>query len=426
MERYLGAVEHSYWLYNQFYPMDFATVAKLQGQFSFDRLSTVLRQVQQRHPLLRVRIAPDAIGQPKFVEADDEIPLRLVARTDDRHWQAELEVELAHSLDWQVAPLLRVVLLQSGAESELMIICHHAISDGLSGIYLMRNVLQGLGGKIFERSEFSATLSLESAIPGIAPSPEATAKPTDYIPTLSRRPRPHIRTVVLSPELTQQLIQRSRAEHTTVHGAISAAFLLALAQQDVKPSDVMRCLHPVNVRSQLSLPMPDGVGLYICFCMTAHSLQADSAFWDVARSVKSQLSQIDIAQQLVEERQLRQPAMANLTDATAFAEEVQSQYPCQLSVTNLGRIDMAQQYGNIRIEALHAPAVMPSVVGRIVGVATLGDRLALTISSTPLIDVDRAESDWAATAFLSAGVKRLELAVQAIHRNDPKASLLTL
>jgi hypothetical protein len=69
---------------------------------------------------------------------------------------------------------------------------------------------------------------------------------------------------------------------------------------------------------------------------------------------------------------------------------------------------------------------MPSVVGRIVGVATLGDRLALTISSTPLIDVDRAESDRAATAFLSAGVKRLELAVQAIHRNDPKASLLTL
>ncbi|MBN3944673.1 MAG: condensation domain-containing protein [Nostoc sp.] len=411
MERYLGAFEHSFWLYNQFYPMDFATVAKLQGQFSVDQLSTVLRQVQQRHPLLRVRIAPDAIGQPKFVETDDEIPLRLVTRTDKWQWQAELEVELARSLDWQVASLLRVVLLQSGAESELMIICHHAIADGLSGVYLMRDIVQGLGGKIFERSHLCAALSLESALPGIEPWKEATPKPTDYIPPLSRRPPPHIRTVVLSPELTQQLIQRSRAEHTTVHGAISAAFLLTLTQQDVKPSDVMRCLHPVNVRSHLSLPMPDGVGLYFCLCMTTHFLQADSAFWDVARSVKSQLSQIDIAQQLVEERQLRQPAMANLTDATAFAEAARSQYPCQLTITNLGRIEMAQQYGNIRIEALHAPAVMLSVVGRIVGVATLGDRLALTISSTPLMDVDRAQSDRAATAFLSAGVKRLELAV---------------
>ncbi|MBW4534396.1 MAG: hypothetical protein KME09_10725 [Pleurocapsa minor HA4230-MV1] len=186
----------------------------------------------------------------------------------------------------------------------------------------------------------------------------------------------------------------------------------------------MRCLHPVNVRSQLSLPMSDGVGLYIGICMTTHSLQADSAFWDVARSVKSQLSQIDIAQQLVEEYQLLQPMMANYTDATALVEEVGSQYSCQLTVTNLGRIDMAQQYGDIRIEALQFHA-FTGVVGRIVGVATLGDRLALTLSSTPLIDVDRDRdrSDRAETAFLSEGVKRLELAVQAIHWNDTKVDL---
>ncbi|MBD1866089.1 hypothetical protein H6F95_01970 [Cyanobacteria bacterium FACHB-471] len=64
----------------------------------------------------------------------------------------------------------------------------------------------------------------------------------------------------------------------------------------------------------------------------------------------STLSQIDIAQQLVEESQLRQPTMANLTDATALAEAGRSQYSCQPSVTNLGRIDLVQQYGNIRIE----------------------------------------------------------------------------
>jgi hypothetical protein len=83
--------------------------------------------------------------------------------------------------------------------------------------------------------------------------------------------------------------------------------------------------------------MPDGVGSYIYFCTTTHSLQEDSAFWDVARSVKAQLSQIDIAQQLVEESQLLQSTMANLTDATAFAEAARSQHACQLDVTNLSR-----------------------------------------------------------------------------------------
>ncbi|MES1026244.1 hypothetical protein ABN584_25440 [Gloeocapsa sp. BRSZ] len=42
----------------------------------------------------------------------------------------------------------------------------------------------------------------------------------------------------------------------------------------------------------------------------------------------------------------------------------------------------------------------------------LGDRLTLTITSILLIDVDRAESDRDATAFLSAGVKHLELVVR--------------
>lgn len=409
MERDLDAFEHLYWLYNQFYPMDFATVAKLQGQFSCDQLAMVLRQVQQRHPLLRVRIAADALGQPKFVETDGEIPIRLVSRTDDQHWQQELEAELSRSLNWQVAPLLRVVLLQLGAESELMIICHHAIADGLSGIYLMRDIIQGLGGKQFERSDLSVAIPLESALPGSTPCSDKIAKPTDYLPPQSRRPRPHIRTVVLSPERTQQLIQCSRAERTTVHSAISAAFLLTLTQQS---GDAIRCLHPINVRSKLSLPMPDGVGLYICLCTTSHALKADSAFWDVARSVKSQLSQIDIAQQLVEERQLRYPTMAQLTDAITFIEDLQSQYPCHLTVTNLGRVDMAQQYGNIRIAALYAPVVMSGVdQGRIVGVATLGDRLALTLVFSPQIDEDRAERDRAATAFLLEGVKRLERAV---------------
>ncbi|MBD1998721.1 hypothetical protein H6G00_19175 [Leptolyngbya sp. FACHB-541] len=139
-------------------------------------------------------------------------------------------------------------------------------------------------------------------------------------------------------------------------------------------------------------------------------MQPDPAFWDVARSVKSQLSHIDIAQQLVEESQLRQPTMANLTNATALAEAGRSQYSCQLTVTNLGRIDLVQQYGNIRIEALHAPVVMPNVTERVVGVTTLGDCLTLTISSTPLMNVG-VQSDRAATAFLLEGVKRLELAV---------------
>ncbi|MBD2056442.1 hypothetical protein H6F88_10520 [Oculatella sp. FACHB-28] len=406
MERELGAFEHLYWLYNQFCPLDFATVAKLEGQFSVNQLRAALQQVQQRHPMLRVRIETDAMGYPKFVETDAEIPMRQVARVEDQQWQQEVAGELSRSLDWQTEPLLRVVLLQSETESELIIVCHHTIADGLSAVYITRDIIQGLAGKQFERTDLSAAVSLESALPGSEPYPDKILKPTDYLPPQSRCSPPHIRPVVLSTELTQHLIQRSRTEQTTVHGAISAAFLLALAPQFANP---IRCLHPVNVRSQLSLPMPDGVGIYFCFCVTSHSLQEGSKFWDIARSVKSQLSQIDIAQQLIEERQLRQPIVAHLTNAAAYIADLRSQYPSHLTVTNLGRVDMAQQYGNVRITALHAPVAMPGVDGGLtLGVVTLGDRLALTLISTSRME----GCERAATTLLSKGVKHLEQAVE--------------
>jgi Condensation domain len=231
MERYLGAFEHWFWLWDQTRPLQFAIVAKLQGQFSPNQLAIALQQVQHRHPMLRVCIAIDETGRPKFVETDGEIPVRWITRTDDQHWQQELELEMTHTLDWQVAPLLRVVVLQAGDESELMIVCHHSIADASSSIYLLRDIVQGLEGKTFKRSDLSTSLSLEEAFSQLSPAPEVTGEGAFYSTTISRRLQPHVRSAMLSTELTQQLIKRSRTEQTTVHAAISAAFLLALPQQ---------------------------------------------------------------------------------------------------------------------------------------------------------------------------------------------------
>jgi Condensation domain len=411
MERYLGAFEHWFWLWDQIYPLQFAIVAKLQGQFSPKQLAIALQQVQQRHPMLRVCIAVDEIGRPKFVETDGEIPVRWIARSDDQHWQQELELEMTHSLDWRVAPLLRVVILQAGDESELMIVCHHSIADASSSIYLLRDIVQGLEGKTFKRSDLSTSLSLEEAFSRLAPAPEVKGESSFYSTTISRRPQPHVRSAMLSAELTQQLIKRSRTEQTTVHAAISAAFLLALTQHPFRSSDSLQCVHPVNVRSHLSLPMLDAVGLYVNSCMTAHSLEPNSAFWNVARSVKSQLLQTDIAEQLVEDSQARQATAAELPGTAAFAEMLK-QSTSQLVVTNLGLIKIPQRYDEIRIEALYAPAVLShNAPQQVVGVSTLGDRMFLTIVFASPTDVDRAQSDRAATDFLSEGMKRLKDAI---------------
>jgi NRPS condensation-like uncharacterized protein len=406
MERPLGALEHSFWLYDQIHPVHFAIAAKIRGVFSPTQLQNALDQVQQQHPLLRVRIATDGKNQPKFIEENIPIPIRLASRIDHQQWQRELETEMSQSFDWSKAPLVRVVLLQSELISDLIVVYHHSIADGISGAYLLGDIVQGLVQEDFQRQELATALSIEQAY--ALSSNISEESQIDYQTTVSSRTSPCIRTSLLSAESTQQLVERCRREDTTIHGAVSAAFLFSLAKQ--KNANPLRCLSPINVRSHLSLPQENAVGMYISYGVTTHDLQWDSAFWEVARSVKSQLSQLDLTQQLSTELSLRQSVLATQPTAQMVVDGMQQQYGYHLLVTNLGRLDLPQQFGALRIEELYGPAVMAGVdQEKIVGVATLGDRLSLTILIPS--EVDETTTDWVATNFMADGLQLLERSV---------------
>lgn len=101
--------EQSTWLYGSVAPVCFAMTARVVGKFSTDQLKQALAWVGQRHLLLRMRV-PDE--QPRFIE-DASIPLRIVQRKGEQHWQYEVEQELAQPFNWSEAPLVRVVLVHS-------------------------------------------------------------------------------------------------------------------------------------------------------------------------------------------------------------------------------------------------------------------------------------------------------------------------
>jgi NRPS condensation-like uncharacterized protein len=212
MERPLGALEHSFWLYDQIHPVHFAIAAKIRGQFSLEQLQAALYQVQQQHPLLRVRIAADGDMQPKFIEENVQIPIRVVTRADHQQWQREMETEMSNSFDWSIAPLARVVLMQSGAESELIVVYHHSIADGISGAYLIGDIVQGLVQTDFQRHEIATAWSIEQAC---SISSEVIEKSqATYQTNISRRTRPHIRTAVLTNPATVRAMSPRTHHHS--------------------------------------------------------------------------------------------------------------------------------------------------------------------------------------------------------------------
>jgi hypothetical protein len=418
MERHLGAFEHSFWLYDQIHPVHFALCAKIRHKFSIEQLRQSLAQVQALHPLLRVRIEVDSSGRPKFVEQNSEIPLQVIARADDRQWQQELEVEMSTSFDWAIAPLARVVLLHSENCTELIVTCHHAIADGMAVAYLIRDIVQGLESNLSVKRELSESFPIESVAPNMGeifslphgnPKGEVLAAEyiaAEYSTVISTRPRPHIRTALLSADLTQQLCDRCRQEQTSVHAAIAAAFLIAIVRQEGVAPSQLKCLSPINVRSHLEPSVGEAVGLYITYGRTDHELRFDASLWETARSLKSQLSEAMSADRLFEIVPRRHAAIATLPSAEVIVQGVHQQQGYDLLITNLGRLNFGQQFGSLEIESLYGPAVMAGLAQeRTVGVATLGDRLSLTVCSSSI-----STSDSEASIFLAEALQILTLA----------------
>jgi len=143
MNRLLGVSEHLRWLVDQRWSFNFALCARVRGAISVQQITDALAWVQRRHPLLGARIATEDSQQPRFVsEGVPQIPLRVVKRQGDDHWCQEAEAELSLPFPCSKGPLLRVVFLQNEVISELIITCHHSLGDGLSVIYLIRDILQ--------------------------------------------------------------------------------------------------------------------------------------------------------------------------------------------------------------------------------------------------------------------------------------------
>jgi hypothetical protein len=395
MERLLGAFEHSFWLDDRVHPVHFSLCANIIGKFTIEQLRQSLDRVQQQHPLLRTCIAITPTGRPKFVEQSAEIPVRVVAKVDDLQWQQEPAIELSQSFNWAIAPLVRVVLLHSAEHpesSELIVTFHHSIADGLSGAYLIRDIVTGIEIKTSMIGNLADRLPVESLMPDrFKPdnlSTDSLLIESELIPppsseSISTRIQPHVRTALLSSQLTQQLTDRCRQEQTSVHGAISAAFLLTLARQQPAAESPLKCLSPISVRSHLTPAVEQAIGLYITYGLTHHQLTVDSSFWEVARSLKSQLAEERLPDRLFEGFSPRQTIMETCPEAQMVVQGMQQQYGYDLLVTNLGRVEIEQQLGTLQIAALYGPAVMAGVADeRVVGVATLGDRLSLTAAFT--------------------------------------------
>lgn len=382
--RSLGIWEKLFWLYDRAHPLHFALTAQIQGEFTAAALKQSLASVQQRHPLLRVRIALDESERPWFVEDLAKIPLRVVQRESEQQWQRYVEQELSTPFVWAEAPLIRTVLLHSTDISELIVLCHHAIADGLSALYLIRDILQALTNSDTSVQPLPVLPAIEYLLPGKAAENSASYPP--FFIQLIPHEAPLLQSCSclcagsLPAEITTQLISRCRQEQTSVHAAICAAFLIAITRQNrSEQPQTLKCISPISLRPYLTPAIQDNVGLYASGKQTLHTLTSNAKLWELAYFIKQTLSQEMAPNKIFAEVPDSEKMPPNLTPAIV-RQIIREQFSRDLVVTNLGRLTFPLQFERLQLQAIYGPAgIMGMENERVVGVTTVGEQLFFTL-----------------------------------------------
>lgn len=377
--------------------LNFAVSARVRGPLTLEGLTAALARLGERHPLLAVRAVPAADGTAYFTdEGVPPIAVRIVERVSDDDWVGEAERDTQRKSAYLTEPMIRCIWVRGQDSSDLVLVCDHIVADGRSAIFALRDLLELIAdpemavepllappmpelvpAATIERikAAFAAADETPAATPGHSgPTAGEPAPPPDRPVRLPSAAGPVcIVPFDLTAAETATLLARCRSERVTVQSAICAAFLTPFAERE-PDRPVRHAEIPVDLRPRLSRPVGDSYGNMIGLNVIEVDCAPGGNLWDVARRASAALAAMR-DEDLFATVQV-QFALFGRTRRTPW------QIDYDLSISNLGRIEIPAEYGDFRLESIYGP-IFPATGAehRILGISTFGGRLRGTFSS---------------------------------------------
>ena len=233
-----------------------------------------------------------------------EIPVEIVGRESDDHWIEVHQEASKIPFEFERRPAIRFILVHSPMASELIILCHHIICDGLSLAYLARDIMVHLGDPTREvevlpdptpigpdniPSDVSQNGLVKFFINRINRKWEGEKIFFDaedyrdlneaYWANFHHKMIP----VELSEVQTTELVERCRREKVTVTSALTTA--IVGAQVFVQGDQPFHARIGVagDVRDRLPCPAGEAMGFYAGVVMPKIKYGGSLSFWENAR-----------------------------------------------------------------------------------------------------------------------------------------------
>ncbi|ORW32501.1 peptide synthetase [Mycobacterium paraense] len=377
--RPVGAMERLFYRYSERNPAHFLQVAEFGETVPADRLRAALSAVQRRHPLLSVHVEDRPDTRLGFYRAATVAPIELTIRRG-QEWAAAAAEELSRPFDRSRAPLMRASLLQGPGSSALLLAFDHTIADGISSVRVMNDVIAALNGRELanlpvpqaQERIIDRTLGDVAAFdPSELPDDPRMRTPTSI--RLFDGALTNVHPMTMTEADTARLVERCRAERTTVHAAMVVAMCRVRATE--RGEDFVRVLNPINFRALVGVE--GDCGLFIQATWTGLAPWDGAPFWEQARATTAHLETARSRRGILTASLAIQQAMA--VDAeVGHAEELFSRVcPFDMLISNLGVQDL-DDTGPVRPTAVWGPVVQSQTEGEYVtGITTYEGRLRM-------------------------------------------------
>lgn len=420
-------------------PFNVVMVGRVRGSVNPAQLSATFEKLRIRHPLLAVRVQFENDGSGSFLtDGVPAITIQTEPRERDDHWLLHLRKEFRTTFPLETGPLFRCTLIRSPDISEIVLCGHHAICDGMSLGFLLRDMLQNLGNPTQEPIKPLIPPSIDRSTVLTPPPVNALQsfvmsminkkwEAKDIKFSESDRIQLHekfwqynnsmeLLAWSMEPEETKCLVERCREEKVTVNSALWTAFLAAQSEvQTEKASYRNRSAMAVNTRDKLKVSAGESCGFFASSLTVQLNYSFSESFWNNARKVHKKISRkLDRTNPFrMLSADLIHPTLLDslyfqkygLLDASISAKLLKKmgwhKVTYGYALTNVGRFDIPTRYGSLELEEVYGPLFYSDVEEKMVGVITVGHKLTFLHGSNKALIGD-------ATHFQESSMRHLK------------------
>jgi NRPS condensation-like uncharacterized protein len=413
-------------------------VARIKGNITEDMLKNAVANVQGRHALLRARINDDNDHAQWFTsEGVKEIPVEVVPRNSEHDW-IKIHAEASRiPYEFETRPAIRFILVQSAQVSELIILCHHIICDGMSLAYLARDLMLHLGNPTREVEVLPVPPAIDlNNLPSDV-SQSALVKflinrmnkqwaaervffdQIDYeVLTKTYWDNYHhgLFSIELSEAETSAFVARCKKEEVTVNSALTSAFCGAQSFVEGEQPHHAKIVVAANLRDRIPNSPGEGMGMYAGGVELKFKYDHKRGFWENARKfhhkIQPKFTNKDLfsdvlnwlyldptileAMNFKKLGTLISPDSTRYKKLSAFSKKedivlrlLKRDNIASLetkhwgtAVTNLGRLDFPKTYGALELDRLimqPGGGIPLANVNLVLGAVTCSDKLSLVV-----------------------------------------------